>query len=217
MANKSKKTLTHQQKVQLRLYKPVMNYRNGHKKQRIKNNILTRYYNNGRIQSKRAFDEEKWDVCSGPFEQRYENGSLRVKGEILEKALFDMKIGQWIEYYGSEYKKGSGIIKCMGKFELFNNYYTSDHDKFFPFWTVYRDNCLGFSGTKKEGSLKNGVWKYFSPDGILASEMIWKKGIKWEGTITSFHPNGRQWKEEIFETKKKKLILKNQFWFGFMH
>ena len=161
------------------------------------------YYDPGRRGRYEFYDSDSL-ISFYDFEY-YENGQLK------EEPSFDNGIvdGQWIEYYGPEYKKGSSIIKCMGEFELFNNYYHSDHDRHFPSWTVYQKNCIGFYGSKKKGSLKNGVWKYFSPDHVLASEMIWKKGIKWEGTITSFHPNGRQWKEEIFETKKKKLILKN--------
>jgi antitoxin component YwqK of YwqJK toxin-antitoxin module len=122
------------------------------------------YYFNGCLANKIQY---KKGLIDGNFTTYYSTGAVRIKGRYKANG----RKGKWEEYYenGILMKSGYYCRDIKPIVVTAENYF--DIIKSFPYLLdshIYIGSTIDF---------KSGLWKYYSEDGTLQSEELYKNGL----------------------------------------
>lgn len=141
------------------------------------------YYSGGQLKFKVQIKDAKYD---GELTHYYPNGS---KKEVLSYSK-DNKEGKYVEYFPNPKDK----IKSEGMYT--ENFPTGE-------WKYYYENGkISNQGSFGKKGLKDGVWKTYTPDGVLYSDDTYSNG-KSEGVGKAYYEDGKVYEE--FYYKKNRI------------
>ena len=161
--------------------------------------VITKYYMSGKLYSVGGYVDESAELRVGPYQSLYENGMNKAKGNFKHNQRF----GLWKDWYPNGQLKSmirfeSPMNPMMGPSFTVDSYYDSlGHalvrfgDGFFKY-----EDFPGWAEGRVSNGKKDGIWKGYMDNGLLAYEEYYKNGEFMEGKF--FEGGGVLEYEDLF-------------------
>ena len=179
-----------------------------------KSGLFTEYYRNGKVKSQFTYTSGLYE---GPFKQFYANGQVFEEGTAKAGIIIGERKEYYPDGSAKEIENSDESGKRNGLSKTFDydgklhyeweynkgeitayRYYNKNEDIIeqgkrkltkFPFTGYYPDGMKEFEGDY-EGSIQNGMWKYYDRYGGPSVDDPYKDG-NLEGTTTTYYRNGQ--------------------------